>query len=279
MGRPAARLTPPWRRWLVENYVLGSSPEVLVRELSARGMAEAVAVEVVEAELKDPYVVGGRRATTMKIKLESLLDTYAELYGHSVPRGQVERRSAPPTREEFLEHYYLQNWPLVVEGALTDWPALQRWTIERFFSARSRLTRARRLSPSALRPLLEDIPPPRYAAPGGGRPSVWLCPAGATLPLSRGLRNVLLCQVLGSSRLRLLPSFLLQHTGSGPPHPLTARLGSPRLRRQGVRQCMLQPGHLLLLPTGWWHELRALEPAVYVTFEAFAAPEPNVSWR
>jgi hypothetical protein len=36
---------------------------------------------------------------------------------------------------------------------------------------------------------------------------------------------------------------------------------------------------MLLLPVGWWHEVRATEAGVSVCFEAFAAPERNVEWR
>ncbi len=40
--------------------------------------------------------------------------------------GEVPRVHKP-TAQEFLDQFYSQNKPVVIEGALDDWPALERW--------------------------------------------------------------------------------------------------------------------------------------------------------
>jgi ribosomal protein L16 Arg81 hydroxylase len=35
-----------------------------------------------------------------------------------------------PSRQEFLDGYYSQNRPVIIEGAMNDWPAMTQWTAE-----------------------------------------------------------------------------------------------------------------------------------------------------
>jgi hypothetical protein len=45
------------------------------------------------------------------------------------PRAGLER-VRELSGEDFLDYFYAPSWPVVVEGALDDWPALKRWTPE-----------------------------------------------------------------------------------------------------------------------------------------------------
>ncbi|HEY2785420.1 MAG TPA: cupin-like domain-containing protein [Fimbriiglobus sp.] len=52
------------------------------------------------------------------------------------PRLPVERRKATDLPyEEYLQDYVVKNRPLVIEGAVSQWPALEKWTPE-FFKER-----------------------------------------------------------------------------------------------------------------------------------------------
>src|SRR6266550_790414 len=43
--------------------------------------------------------------------------------------GQVPR-VRKPSRQEFLDNYYALNRPVVIEGAMDDWPAMKLWTAD-----------------------------------------------------------------------------------------------------------------------------------------------------
>lgn len=44
-----------------------------------------------------------------------------------------------------------------------------------------------------------------------------------------------------------------------------------------VFEVMPEPGELLFVPVGWWHQVEALEPSISVTFTCFAYPN-RYSW-
>jgi ribosomal protein L16 Arg81 hydroxylase len=64
-------------------------------------------------------------------ELEALLAAYSSLHQQSPESGQVDRR-AQLTPAEFFEQYYFRHRPVVIEGLLSDWPALSRWSPESF---------------------------------------------------------------------------------------------------------------------------------------------------
>ena len=36
-----------------------------------------------------------------------------------------------PSREQFLHEFYAANRPVLIEGAMDDWPAMTEWTMEK----------------------------------------------------------------------------------------------------------------------------------------------------
>ena len=47
------------------------------------------------------------------------------------PTTARSRASAPPRRQEFLDNYYALNRPVVIEGAMDDWPAMTRVDVDK----------------------------------------------------------------------------------------------------------------------------------------------------
>ncbi|MEU8261484.1 cupin-like domain-containing protein [Micromonospora sp. NPDC048999] len=133
----------------------------------------------------------------------------------------------------------------------------------------------------ALRPLAADVrPPPGIVDPSGGG-HLLLGPAGTVTPLHMDNSSVLLCQVLGRKRVRLVPSYErhLVYPRGGTFSAVDA--ADPDLRRHPryaeatVLETVLQPGEMLLIPVGWWHWVEALDVSATVTFHHFRIPGQN----
>lgn len=265
-------LTPEWRRWLVENLVRGASPKELVASLEKAGVPAEQARRAVEVEQQEPFVAGALRAVGMQRKLEGLLDVYAELFQQTEGPPRVDRHDAL-TPAAFFERYYFDNLPVVLRA---EWSASlepEAWS-PGSVAARLGGREARHaccvplFEDSRLEPLARGLTPLRGFTAEDARacePRLWWEPTGAEVPLRAARRNVLLAQVHGERRLQLAPAFELRRvTGSGDA-PLRLDV-------------TLSPGEWLLLPVGWWYGFSAPDGGVAVSFEAFALPEPNVTW-
>ncbi|WP_163999424.1 hypothetical protein [Pyxidicoccus caerfyrddinensis] len=114
-GNGGARLTPEWRRWVVDNLLRGADAPDLVEVLAGASVDAGLARAAVQAELEDPCFEGTRKALGLHRKLEGLLDLYGDLYRQAEGHARVERRESL-SREEFFDRYYFQNRPVVLRG-------------------------------------------------------------------------------------------------------------------------------------------------------------------
>lgn len=258
MKVPGEQLAPEWRRWVVENLLRNTEEADLVAELERAGVDGALAREAVKAEAADPYLQGARKALAMRRKLEGLLDVYGDLYRQAEGHARVDRHDALAAGD-FFERYYFQNRPVVVRHPVVD---AARWPREQLAALLGEAGARDAVAPPALREVLR---PPEYVRAEGAR--AWCEPPGAEVPAAPVRRNLLVCQVHGRRRARLVPAFEL-HRMSGP-----EAAGVPRLEVE------LGPGDALLVPVGWWYEDRVEEASTTLCFESFAAPEPNVPWE
>ncbi|MFB1483749.1 hypothetical protein [Corallococcus sp. RDP092CA] len=269
-------LTPEWRRWLVENLVRGVPPKELVASLERSGVDAAQARRAVEVEQREPFVAGALRAVGMQRKLEGLLDVYAELFQQTEGPPRVDRHEALAP-EAFFDRYYFDNLPVVLRAGWSASLAPEAWSPANVAA----LLGERGARHACCVPLFEDArlePLTRglTTLPGltaedarACEPRLWWEPPGAEAPLRAARRNVLLAQVHGERRLQLVPAFELRRV----------TLASSESQDAPVRlDVSLSPGDLVLLPVGWWYGFSAPGGGVAVSFEAFALPEPNVTW-
>lgn len=126
MGDMAAGLDPRWRAWLAENLVLGVAPEPLERALVHAGLSPERAREEVDSARQHPAVELGRQRTRHHGAVLSLLDTREALHRQSGWHQRLERRRGLSGRE-LMERYYLTHRPVILEGFMDGWPALERW--------------------------------------------------------------------------------------------------------------------------------------------------------
>ncbi|HEX5760404.1 MAG TPA: cupin-like domain-containing protein [Thermoanaerobaculia bacterium] len=127
----AAPLADDWRRWIAENKLAGVGDEALVAAMAGEGIDAGLAAAEVAAIAAHPCFEASERLARRLAKLGSLLEIRHSLAALAPDAGSVERRGGL-SRTEFLERYYAANRPVVLTGAMDDWPALARWGPEYF---------------------------------------------------------------------------------------------------------------------------------------------------
>ncbi len=135
---------------------------------------------------------------------------------------------------------------------------------------------------AALAPLARDIRPiDEILTRDGGHPDgmMWIGPAGAWTPLHHDLTNNLIVQVVGRKRLILTPAayagrvYNRQHVFSEVQDLERFDAGRfPLLGGVHAYEVVLDPGEALFVPLGWWHQARALDFSVTLTFTNFRWP-------
>lgn len=136
----ALPMTDEWRRWVAENVLLRNEPNSIVDAMVRGGVDRPTAVREVQAALNHPYIraglqarpatAGSAAAGSLEAKVQKR-DWVLEMYRRSAKQattfGQVPR--VPKlSRQEFLDNHYAANRPVVMTGAMDNWPAMTRWT-------------------------------------------------------------------------------------------------------------------------------------------------------
>lgn len=125
------RLDDEWRRWIAENLLLGA-PETTLREaLQSGGCPPDLAQAEVARALASPYLRGGALLTARLAKRDWLLQSYGRLAAiddgiAAVPR----RRGIAP--DDFFRDFYATHRPVLLEGMIDSWPAMERWSLDHF---------------------------------------------------------------------------------------------------------------------------------------------------
>ncbi len=136
--------------------------------------------------------------------------------------------------------------------------------------------------------LFKDLAPlPRqYLKPtvDGRRCFLWFGPAGTVTPLHHDTMNILIAQVIGRKRFRLIApehwQYLYNNVGvfSDVDCETPDLAKHPNFRHAGVADIILQPGEALFMPVGWWHHARALDVSMTITFTNFIYPN-RFTWE
>jgi hypothetical protein len=109
------------------------------------------------------------------------------------------------------------------------------------------------------------------------RPQVWVGRAGTLSPLHFDVAENLFAQVHGRKRFVIYPPAQRRYLYPYPPWSRMAVLSrvnpeAPDLQRFPLFAktrpvgCILHAGELLFLPSGWWHQVRALDESVSMSF-------------
>lgn len=138
--RPAVAVDQEWRRWVAENVLLRQEPLSIIEAMVRAGVERATAIWEVQAAIDHPYIRAARQSQTSAAdaaknadariqKRDWVLECYRRTARQATTHGKVPRMPKL-SRQAFLDNYYALNRPVVMTGAMDDWPAMTRWTAE-----------------------------------------------------------------------------------------------------------------------------------------------------
>ncbi|MCV2362472.1 cupin-like domain-containing protein [Paucibacter sp. DJ1R-11] len=149
--RPASpAVDEGWAQWIVENRLLGSSPEQMVEAMIKGGIAPITARSAIAELERDPAFRAAHAFVSVTRKYESVMFNHQRAREIADAERGIERRSHVG-RDEFLERYVSASRPLVLTRAMEDWPALRLWSPQylkhRFAGAEVQVQRGRVSNP------------------------------------------------------------------------------------------------------------------------------------
>lgn len=128
---PDPRVDDEWRRWIGENLLLGSSTDSILDAMAAKGIPADEARREISAAQQSPYLKSVVRLENRLKKRDWMLAMYRKLNRLHPSSNRVERRHKL-SREAFLNEYYSANRPVIITGAMDDWPAMRKWNLDYF---------------------------------------------------------------------------------------------------------------------------------------------------
>ncbi|MGB7444046.1 MAG: cupin-like domain-containing protein [Coleofasciculaceae cyanobacterium] len=111
-----------------------------------------------------------------------------------------------------------------------------------------------------------------------GRVFFWFGPAGTITPLHHDPLNLIMAHVSGHKRWRLISPnqtpLVYNHVGvfsqvdlENPDYDKY-----PLFKNVKVLEVVLEPGEMIFVPVGWWHQVKALDISIAVSFTNFVFP-------
>lgn len=197
---------------------------------------------------------------------------FAERFGDTELSVCMGREGDPHCDRHFEK--YLRTMTM---RAYAAWVASVGETNDGYLISNNRL-----LENEAFDALLADIiPPEAYVDPLRFRTfmSFWFGPKGTFTPLHHDGNNILFCQVAGRKEFFLVSPWETEliHRAEGYYAHKTVPFGmvgeGPRPPDDAfswpAERIVLHPGEALFLPVGWWHQVRALDLSVSISFLNF----------
>jgi ribosomal protein L16 Arg81 hydroxylase len=123
-------LPDAWQYWVADNLARGV-PGATVTDVLTRNGFEVPAIEqAIAATRGDRHFAFMQKQHRRYEKLAWILGVQQRLRLQSASARSVPRVSGRLSREEFFENHYALNRPVVMTGAINDWPALDAWTLD-----------------------------------------------------------------------------------------------------------------------------------------------------
>lgn len=119
-----------WKRWLAEALIVRVPTDQLIHQMVLGGFdRESATAEISKCE-SSPEVEAGRLIVQRQRKQNVLFKAMAETARQSNYGQEPAKKTLTPGA--FYQQYFWRNWPVVLQGLIADWPALERWTLDYF---------------------------------------------------------------------------------------------------------------------------------------------------
>ena len=296
-------MAPQWRRWAEENLAEGADPAHVVDALEENGVPKPMAIGLVgelrrttRAVAQLRQVLKLRRSLRPKaIRREPLPDAetfyrtywetgtpavftgwvntwpaferwsgayFAERFGDAEIEVCTQRAGDPRPDANFLDHRETMTMAAYVARVADSTAGNDVYAI-----ANNRNT-----ARPELRGLFDDVALPDGYFVEKEMPTSsawWFGPAGTVTALHHDTSNIMFCQVQGRKRFLLAPPET--------PELLAEAQGvysrrDPEENGAGFQELLVEAGEALFIPVGWWHHVRALDPAISLALNGFTRP-------
>jgi Cupin-like domain len=107
---------------------------------------------------------------------------------------------------------------------------------------------------------------------------LWFGPAGTVTPIHHDPMNLVMAQIYGRKRWRLISPnetpFIYNHVGvfsevdlENPDYEKY-----PLFKQANVVEAILEPGEIIFVPVGWWHQVKSIDVSISLSFTNFVFP-------
>lgn len=120
-----------WKQWVAENRLLGIPQESIAETLLQQGFSKSAINRELKAVSNHPYIKAASYFSEQKRKQDAFIDLQDFLASQSSFYGRIFFEKNLSQRE-FLDFYYSQNRPVVLNDMMTNWKAMSLWTPEYF---------------------------------------------------------------------------------------------------------------------------------------------------
>lgn len=300
-------LAAPWRLWIVRSLALGEEPEAIEKVLHGQGLCETDAREAVQSVLDQPgfaEVVRAMRPMALASRLRQehlrLGSPRIERHDRTVPFVDRVAAQLPVVLTDLTAGWPALEWTwedLAQRFGDLIVPVCMGRTSHPRAYLEPKLTEQQRrfdeviallLDPATgddvyvvannealegpLKGMLDDVRAVDGILPADRlvESSAWIGAAGAFTPLHHDTSDILLVPFLGRKQVVLVPPEELEVSFAAQGFWADGYdLDDPDVAR---RETIVQPGEALLIPSGWWHQVRSLEPSLTLTFAGLGHP-------
>jgi LPS sulfotransferase NodH len=116
-----------WKEWIAHSKLFKTSDDAIIEVLTNNGYSRAAALAEVKRAASDPYLLAVARTQQRLNKAVSLLNVHEQLARLNSQATVIERRR-DLSRDEFRDRYYAANRPVIIQGLMSEWKAMARWT-------------------------------------------------------------------------------------------------------------------------------------------------------
>jgi hypothetical protein len=311
-------MEPKWRAWVAEGLMRGEAEPRLRSVLTGAGFSRAQINEELRQAKAHPYLKAAQTfvAVAEDRGLARVLGEMARLHPDY---GTVARRTGLSLADFLRDHYSQSRPVVLTDltkdwAALQRWSLdyLKEKLGDYSLNLQPRPYTPESIGKMGFHEYVDQLDQPdaryMYSNPTGLRPGealradiddlggwvndqperpvqMLLGPPGALTPLHRDPCSNFLAQILGRKEVFLIPPFESQRVYAAGKFYSPVNCQQPDLQRfpefaaVKIARLTLEPGEVLFLPAGWWHQVASLDLAISLSFENFAFGNATLNYQ